>query len=178
MLNLRSSRGFSLIELMIAIALLGILLLVALPAFSTMLANLRVRSVADSVLSGIQAARSEALKRNATVRFRLDSGAGGGWSIVLVSDNSILQSKSAVEGGGAQVTFGTGTTVEFNNLGRRSVPTAAAIRILDVDISSPAAGACEEASGRVRCLRIEVATGGAVRLCDPVRAAGDPQACL
>jgi len=176
MLSFRSSRGFTLIEAMVTIALLGFLLLVGLPAFTTMLANLRVRAVSDGVLSGIQFARAEALKRNQNMTFRLDplTGVGGGWQ-VLLPDGTMIQSKSAAEGGAVQVALATADTeIVFDNLGQRLLPAAPAR--LNVDVSNPGVGNCEPV-GSVRCLRITVSIGGEARLCDPRRAAGDPQAC-
>lgn len=179
MLRFRGPRGFTLIEVMIAIALVGLLLLAGMPTFATMISNLRVRSVSDSVLSGIQFARTEALKRNQNVTFRLDplTGVGGGWQVLLPADNTVLQSKSATEGGTVLVALGTeDTEVVFNNLGRRNFPNPAT-PVLDVDVSNPGVGSCEAAGGSVRCLRITVTIGGEARLCDPQRPSGDPQAC-
>jgi type IV fimbrial biogenesis protein FimT len=183
MLNSRSARGMTLIELMVTITLIGLLLLAGLPAFTTMLSNLRVRAVAEGVLGGVQAARTEALKRNLNITFQLDpaSGIGGGWQVLLpdaiLSADSILHAKSAVEGGAVQVSLSTGTTdIVFNNLGRRITPDATT-RILGIDVSNPDIGACETVGGSVRCLRVTVAIGGESRLCDPKRAVGDPQAC-
>jgi len=61
----------SLIELMIGLAILGILLGLGIPAFTTMLQNLQIRSAAEAVVSGLQTARNEAVRRNTTVRFQL-----------------------------------------------------------------------------------------------------------
>lgn len=182
MLKPRASRGFTLIEAMIAIALLSILLLLGLPSFMTMLSNLRVRSVSDGVLSGIQVARTEALKRNLNMTFQLDplTGVGGGWRVYPTNDTTnILQSKSANAGGAVLVAMAAGATeLEFNNLGRRILPVVAnGTGTLDIDVSNPSYGACEASSGPVRCLRITVSIGGETRLCDPNRTSGDPQAC-
>lgn len=182
MLIARSSRGFSLIELMVAIALLAFLLLLGLPTFATMISNLRVRSVSDSILSGIQNARIEALKRNASITFELDpiTGIGGGWKVYPTGNSAdVLHSKGGSEGGAVQVALDTGATlIEFNNLGRRTLPVVPnATGVLDVDVSNPGLGSCEDAGGSVRCLRVTVSLGGETRLCDPNRPTGDPQAC-
>lgn len=174
---LHNRRGFSLIELMVVIALAALLLLIGLPSFTTMLSNLRVRSVADSVLEGLQVARIEALKRNQNVIFRLDSSTGGGWSVVL-ADNTVIQSKSAAAGATVDVALSpSGTQVVFNNLGRRQSPSAGVVDILELNVANPGFGTCEEIGGSVRCLRITVTIGGESRLCDPQRGSGDPQAC-
>jgi type IV fimbrial biogenesis protein FimT len=64
-------RGFSLVELIIAVAIAGILLSLAIPNFSAYLRNVKLRSAAEMFLSGIQLARSEALRMNASVEFLL-----------------------------------------------------------------------------------------------------------
>lgn len=171
-------RGFTLIELMIAIAVLAFVLLIAYPTFVTLLANLRVRAVADSVLSGLQQARSEALRRNMAVTFRFDpaSGVGGGWELRL-PNNTLVQATSSAEGGLVEAQMAGGNAdIVFDNLGRRLLPVAPPA-VLDIDISNPNVAACELAGGSVRCLRVTVPVGGGVRLCDPRRPAGDPQAC-
>lgn len=177
MLSLRRTRGFTLIEVIIIIALIGLLLVAGLPAFTTMLSNLRVRSVSDGVLSGLQFARTEALKRNLNVTFRLDplTGVGGGWQ-VLLPDLTVIQSKSAAEGGAVLVELAAGTEIVFNNLGQRLIPDVTT-PVLNVNMSNPGVANCETAGGSVRCLRVTVSIGGATRLCDPRRTAPDPQAC-
>lgn len=56
--------GFSLIELVIAIAILGILLGLGLPTLVNYSRNIKVRTVAESFLAGIQLARGEAVRLN------------------------------------------------------------------------------------------------------------------
>ena len=64
-------RGFSLLELMIAVAIFSIVMAIALPSFQSMLDNAKTKAVAESILSGLRLARSEAIKRNAPMRFQL-----------------------------------------------------------------------------------------------------------
>ncbi len=65
--------GFTLIELMVALAVLGILLTVGLPSFQTMIVQQRLSSATNEVLSGIALTRSEAVKRNSNMRFCIRS---------------------------------------------------------------------------------------------------------
>lgn len=67
------ARGFSLIELMVVMAVMVMLMMMAAPSFSVWIANSRIRVTAESILSGLQAAKSEAVSRNTRVRFQLTS---------------------------------------------------------------------------------------------------------
>lgn len=75
--------GFSLVELMVTVAVLGILVAVAAPAMDRMVRQARLDADVERVQSAITFARSEAKKRSTTVSI-LPSAAGwqGGWSII------------------------------------------------------------------------------------------------
>ena len=64
-------RGFTLIELMVTIAVIALILLTAMPSVASWLDNTRIRNVADSLHSGLQIARAEAVRRNQSVSFWL-----------------------------------------------------------------------------------------------------------
>jgi type IV fimbrial biogenesis protein FimT len=60
-------RGFTLIELMVTIAVLGVLFAVAIPGFQRIVVNNRMASQANDLISALSLARSEAVKRAANV---------------------------------------------------------------------------------------------------------------
>jgi type IV fimbrial biogenesis protein FimT len=62
--KLTGQRGFTVLELMIAIALLAILLSVAVPSFIAAIQNNRLASQGNELITALQVARSEALKRS------------------------------------------------------------------------------------------------------------------
>lgn len=64
-------QGFTLVELFVGIAIVGILFSLALPSVSQWSTNSKVRNWAESIQSGLQITRVEALKRNTTMRFQL-----------------------------------------------------------------------------------------------------------
>ncbi|MCL2160363.1 MAG: GspH/FimT family pseudopilin [Betaproteobacteria bacterium] len=66
------TRGFTLTELLIVIAIAAILAALAVPSFKTVIRNMAVRNAADDLVADIQYARSEAVRTNRTVSLTLD----------------------------------------------------------------------------------------------------------
>ncbi|HSI49259.1 MAG TPA: GspH/FimT family pseudopilin [Ideonella sp.] len=63
----RALRGFTLVELLVTIAVAAILTMIAAPAMQTMLATRAVAGNADDLAAALRQARSEALKRGMPV---------------------------------------------------------------------------------------------------------------
>ncbi|MBS97256.1 MAG: hypothetical protein CMI01_01075 [Oceanospirillaceae bacterium] len=80
--NRSQENGFSLIELMITLAIAVILLTVGVPSYSNFVQDARLDAAQDSLLSAMQFAQSEALKRNEQIKVQPKTcGAGGcDWS--------------------------------------------------------------------------------------------------
>ena len=81
---IRAQHGFTLIELMVSLTVLGVLAAIALPSFSEAFLSNRLASFSNSFVAGAHLARSEAIKRNASVTMcRSSNGTScatsGGW---------------------------------------------------------------------------------------------------
>lgn len=84
--------GFTLIELMVTLAMVAILMTVAVPSFTTFQRNAELTSFSNSLLSGINAARGEAMKRgrNAMVVPK-DGDWNKGWTVFVdVNRNGVF----------------------------------------------------------------------------------------
>jgi type IV fimbrial biogenesis protein FimT len=96
------TRGFTLIELMVALAIAALLLLIGLPSFTTFLRNSEIRSTSESLLNGLKAAQAEAANRNKNVTFQLADATGADWRFWVLDDDGVtqvLQSYSKKEAG-------------------------------------------------------------------------------
>ena len=77
-----SQRGVSLIELMVAVAILAIVVTLGIPSFQQWMLNTRIRTVTESIQNGLRLARNEAAQRSGYVRFQLNSPTS--WQVCLL----------------------------------------------------------------------------------------------
>ena len=71
-----TTRGFSLIELLVTISIAAVLAAIAAPSFRDFVAGQRIKTASYDISYSLTNARSEALKRNANVVMAPN---GGGW---------------------------------------------------------------------------------------------------
>lgn len=75
-----SVEGFTLVELMVAIAIIGILASLALPSYRDLIARESLISTANELISSYKFARGEAIKRNQAVT--LEAKQDGRWLVI------------------------------------------------------------------------------------------------
>ncbi|MCF6252210.1 MAG: GspH/FimT family pseudopilin [Methylococcaceae bacterium] len=92
--NISYNKGFSLIELMITIAIAAIVMGIGIPGFVQVIKNNRLATNANELISSINLSRSEAIKRNVRVFVERKGGTSSNWDngwnvfIDLNSDNT------------------------------------------------------------------------------------------
>lgn len=166
--------GVTLIELLITVVVLSILLFLALPSFTIWMQNTQIRTAAEGILSGLQLARTEAVRRNISVELRMDTASG--WTVSVPGTGEVVQTRSEQEGSvHAVVTIAPGgaSRVTFGGLGRVVANGDGSAPITEIKVDS---GQIPAAESRELCLTVSAA--GVVRMCDPQVGAGDPRACL
>ncbi|MDG1582091.1 GspH/FimT family pseudopilin [Pseudomonas sp. GOM6] len=120
----RYSRGFTLVELMTALAVLAVLLGLGLPAFS----GLIERSRADTDMNGLQRALSTARLEAINTSQNRSVVAAGGWSGNLEVRDAVgnpVRKLKGMAGGAVVAATNDVTTIQFNNLGGLQSPTSA-----------------------------------------------------
>ena len=205
MLKTLRPRGYSLVEVLVTIAVVAVLVAAVAPSASELMANMRLRSASESMLSGLQKARSEAVKSNQVVTFWMVSAA-----TPTVLDNSCQLSSTSrswvvsYDDPSSKCSSASSTTVaprivQLSNAGSGgndlSVTAAATDGSAATQVSfdgfgrRPAAALAGDIStidfvsqtSGTRALRIQISAAGNVKICDPhalVTVPPDPKACL
>lgn len=175
--SVRRQAGATLVELAIGLVIIAIMTAMALPSFITWIQNTQIRTAAEAMLNGLQMTRAEAVRRNEQVTFSLD---GFNWNITDAT-GTVIESRSSEEGSRNAVVTVIGTMpLTFNGLGRPLGGTAAVgggNDAVQLRVSNPNGGSCQDSGGEMRCLEIRVTLSGQVRMCDPKLPSTDPQGC-
>lgn len=181
--------GITLLEMMIGLVIISSLLLVGMPSFTRWIQTMQVRAAAESVQAGLQLARSEAVRRNRPVEFRLKKANGQlEWEIgcnapgadcpAVIAFRKRSEAGQNVRVGAAMAAADAGfdtalaagaglpASILFNGMGLVSGGSANLIELSNTALHpSPR-------------LAVIISHGGAIRLCDPDMARDhDPQGC-
>lgn len=195
--------GVTLVELIVVMFLISMLLLATVPSVAEWIRNVRVRSTAESIASGMNRARTEAIKQNKVVTFWLVNSPG----VVGVLDASCVRSSMSASWvvslddptgacGAAPSTTASPRLISSKAAGE----SGEGVIIAAVDASGSSADSISfngfgqpvtgiggapiatlditASSSGARRLRIVVSTGGDMRLCDRDVSSSDPRRCL
>ena len=188
-------RGFTLVEVFVALAIVALLLLFAAPNVATWIQNTRLRSAAESVASCMQTARLEAMKRNTYVACQMTDPASSAWQVCVYDPvnltcqaaTPIILQRFASEDAGI-TSLGVDTAASdsavalapgnnqpgqsvFDSFGRLS--TIFANQVMRVDTRNTSVAQNDE-----RRLVLYVNLGGQIRMCDPkLSKATNPMGC-
>jgi type IV fimbrial biogenesis protein FimT len=177
------TRGFTLIELMIGLAIFGFLIMLAGPMYAQFMANSQIRNAGEGMLNGVRWAQTIAIRGNTLARLVVDPTAGtGGWRVLQTiegaepSPPNPIQVYSLTDGSpNASVvpTPAGATQITFDGFGRiiANADASATISCIDIDHVSMTG---------LRNLRVVISNTGigiGTKLCDPAAAATEPQAC-
>lgn len=163
----RGTKGFTLIEMMVAIAILAILVSLAAPSFNSFIDKYRVKRAADSISAFLINTKSEAIKRNTTVRAVFKTG---GWCVGMTTDatcdctvaNSCQLKLNGVPDGAERVVRGS------DYRGILLAATESAFAFTPLQGRADVAGNAEVTSANGLKVRVVVKnTTGRIRLCSP-----------
>ena len=73
----RHARGFTLMEVMVVVSILGVLAALAAPSFTSLIDKWRISQATDSMKSTIYYARSEAIKRGGRIGIQKNKNGNG-----------------------------------------------------------------------------------------------------
>lgn len=193
-------RGFTLVEMIVTVAILALLGALAMPSMIGWVRNNKVRTVADSLQNGLRTAQAEATRRSRQVVFSLtdDKPKANGYTAKADGSNWAM-STVALAGGGASAFIEAGilrdvgsnvvidgpSAVCFSSIGRLAQNETPGVTGADCELPSgtpPVHAFTVRMSDEVegdRPLKVTVALGGQVRLCDPAKTLSDshPDGC-
>ena len=129
--NIRHSPGFTVIELLIVVAIVGILATLAAPNMRDIIVRMRLKTAASDLHTSLMYARSEAIKRNGAITLS-PIGGGNNWAVgwEVKSGATVLSSQDPYGNltfttADASYTAATISSISFAGNGRATPSTGA-----------------------------------------------------
>ncbi len=157
------ARGFTMVELVITLAVFAVVMAKGLPAIADFNANSRLRSAAADLHQGASLARSEAIKRNIRTELRVVTTMWSVWDVTAVPPVMLRFGLFDPAVSAANL------TLAFQSNGR-TFP-AGAVGTIGVTPTTMSCGA------DIRCPSVRITAGGSALICDPSKSTGTYGAC-
>jgi type IV fimbrial biogenesis protein FimT len=100
-------RGFTLLELMVTVAVLAILVTVGVPSFRTLIQNNRVTTQTNELVTALNVGRTEAVKRGRNVQVVVATATNGWSATVSVPGGDVIRVVERPDSGVNLTTAGT-----------------------------------------------------------------------
>lgn len=127
----REAAGFTLVELLVAVAIMAIIASIALPSFGNMLRRSRLTASANELVAALQTARMEAVRRNARITVCPSTTgsacAGANWARVAVLDERAAEAlrdvslAASLQATGNAAVLANASKIQFDPSGFASV---------------------------------------------------------
>lgn len=190
----RHQQAFTIIELVITLAVLGVLVMLAIPSMGRWIANSKVRTVADALQNDLRTIQAEAISHSRQTIFVLTAATPSGTASVTpstsgknwIGDRLPLTSGASTDtityflGNAIASQYGVSVAAKisstsisvlcFNSTGRLTANSSTGLGAACTIPSGTSLVTFDlSLSGSDRPLRVEVQQGGRVRLCDPAK---------
>jgi type IV fimbrial biogenesis protein FimT len=140
----KNTQGFTLVEAIVVIAILGIFIALAAPNFSSAIANMHMKSTSFDLVNDLNTARSEAIKRNSNVVISATSNDWNqGWSIVAgtvtLKTHEAISSNIELDANANSITFqGNGRTSAAVQISITSTLSGTTARCIELQVTGSA----------------------------------------
>lgn len=186
-MNLRTvsrSRGFTLIEMLVVMTVIGILYTIALPAALDFIERRRLAAATEQIFEVLQLARTEAIRLSQDVQVSLDADGTQAWALAASTNPACAPAKSAF---GTAATFsncqivapGDTTTLNAENtsfegvtLTKSNAANALTFDWMRRTVTNPTTLTLASASGL--STQITISLMGRTRVCSAQRVGGYP----